>query len=178
MASGAGSTTSTIFDDVPRQPDILRITLTAKKSTMWTRFKKAMATLSPEELMKHLKETKDEIMMKLDGGEELTDEEIEFFEPLHGGIIDENTRQIQKASTRYNEDRAYRHHRGNEVQDFCSNGTVGLVVEDYLSGLLKKSKKFLPPIKEKIDWCFEKAKELFDAIYGPSLIDSIPTSRL
>ena len=66
------------LDDVPRQPDILRITLTAKKSTMWTRFKKAMATLSPEELMKHLKETKDEIMRKLDGGEELIDEEIEF----------------------------------------------------------------------------------------------------
>ena len=152
MASGAGSTTSTIFDDVPRQPDILRITLTAKKSTMWTRFKKAMATLSPEELMKHLKETKDEIMMKLDGGEELTDEEIEFLnhstEELLTKILDKfkkqalDTTKIERTDT-------------TEEMKFKISVQTGLL--DWLSKLfewvVKKIKEIFAQIKEKIDWC-------------------------
>ena len=48
---------------------------------------------------------------------------------------------------------------------------------NYLSGLLKKSKKFLPKSKRRLTGVLKKPRSCLN-IYGPSLIDSIPTSRL
>ena len=75
----SGSKTETLFDDVPEPPKVLRLTLRSK-STTWQRFKASMATLdlSPAELMKSLNDDRAKLVKKLEDGEDLTDEEIEF----------------------------------------------------------------------------------------------------
>ena len=100
----SGSKTETLFDDVPEQPKVLRLTLRSKKSTTWQRFKASMATLdlSPAELMKSLNDDRAKLVKKLEDGEDLTDEEIEFDEGMKkelSDILDQLKNQAIETST-------------------------------------------------------------------------------
>ena len=163
----SGSKTETIFNDAPPQPEILRITLTAtaKKSTTWQRFKTSMATLSPAALMKYLNDSRTRLEKKIENGEDLTDEEIEF---LNQSMEKQLSDVLDKFKTQVMETTKIERTDTKEEMKFKISVHSGLL--DWLSKLFKwvvdKIKEIFAKIKEKLEWCFEKAKELFELLWS------------
>ena len=72
------SRSDTMFDDAPVKPPILTLTLRSRKKTLWQQFQETIASLSPQEIMTQLTATRNAIKAKLEKGEKITDEDIEF----------------------------------------------------------------------------------------------------
>ena len=163
--AGSRTETSGFFADVPKQPEILRLTLTTKKSTMWERFKSAIATLSPQELITRLNENRRKIQAKLDNGEKLTDDEIEF---LNLSMEEQLTEILDKFKKQTIATTKIERTDTQEEMKFKLSVQKGLL--DWLTGLFrwvgKKIKEIFEKINEKLEWCFEKAKELFKYLWS------------
>lgn len=156
---------SVTFEDVPKKPPILTITLSAKKKTLWQKFQEAIAHLSPDEIAENMTATRKRIKAKLDAGGTITEEEIEL-------INKTNEEQITKLLDDYKE----RAIQTTKLQSTDTSEEMKLKIEvqesllDWLgklfSWVIEKISAIFQELKEGVEWCFEKAKDLFKHLWS------------
>ena len=155
--------TEVTFQDAPKAPEILRLTL--KQKTLWETFKTKCRGLSPSKLIDFFNSEKDRIMRLIKVRGYITEEEREF---LNKGIreridkvLDEFKEQAVKQMEIQPEDTP------EEIQFKVSFGERLLRwLTDLFEWLIEKIKRIFSWIKEKLEWCFEKAKQLFEFLWS------------
>lgn len=163
---GDSSTTTNCveFSDAPQPP--FRLTLRQPRHrSLWERVKNAAKSLSPERLMAMINDKRQEIEKKIDRGEELSDDDIEF---LNKSTEEQLEKAFESFKKQYLEmakiektDTTEEMKLKMEVQ----RGVVGWL-SDLFAWVVKKLKEIFAQIKKAIQWCFTQLKELFKQLFS------------
>ena len=155
--------TEVSFEDVPQKPEVLRMTL--KTKSLWERIMENAKHLTPEKLMELISREKDRIMAKVSERGYITEDEAE--------VLNRSTEQhLEKIL----EDFKARAMEQLKVQPSDKpeviKAKVGIAdmllqwLSDLFAWVLNKIKEIFRKIKESIEWCWKKAKELFQYLYS------------
>ena len=162
--SPSGSETEISLADAP-QPPFRLVLRQPKHKSMWERFKDAAKSLSPEKLMEMLNDQRQKIEAKIDRGEELSDEDIEF---LNNSAEQQLEKAFEKFKTQYMEiAKIEKTDKPDEIK-LKLEVQRGLVawLKDLFAWVIGKLKEIFAMIKKAIQYCFEKVKELFKTLYS------------
>lgn len=132
---------------------------------MWQKCCEAISSLSPAEVLEYINSMRSDIERKLEKGEEITDEDIEF---LNKSMEEEMTKILDKfkkqalATTRIERTDT---HEEMKLKIEIQKGLL-----DWLSELfdwvVQKIKEIFERIKDAVEFCFQKAKELFEYLWS------------
>jgi hypothetical protein len=131
----------------------------------WERFKKTCASLSPVDMMKKMQDERSIIQKKIEKGDDITADDIEFLNKSAEEEIDKmmtNFKQnaMQMCKIEENDSHEEIKFKFEIQQDLVS----------WLSALfdwvIKKLQEIFDKIKEAIDWCFTQVKELFKQLFS------------
>ena len=162
--SAASMETEVSLADAPEPP--FRLTLRQPKhKSLWEQLKDAAKSLNPEKLMEMINSQRKKIEAKLDRGEELTDEDIEF---LNKSAEEQLEKAFDKFKNDYMEIAKIKKTDKPEEIKLKMEVQRGLVawLKDLFAWVVGKLKEIFAMIKKAIQYCFEKVKELFAALFS------------
>lgn len=154
----------TTFSDAPLPPFSLKLKQPQHKS-LWDRVKNAAKALSPEKLMAMLNDERQKIEQKLDRGQELTDDDMDF---LNRSTEEQLEKAFDTFKQQYMEMAKIERTDTKDEIKLKMEVQKGLVtwLKDLFAWVIGKLKEIFAQIKKAVKWCFEKVKELFKQLFS------------
>ena len=156
-------TYSIVIRDAPLPPVTLRMTL--RQRSMWQSFIRRARGSTPQRLLELFNQEKQKLLDKVRRGGTLTQEECDF--------LNRNTRRnIEKVIKDFKERvltemEVKPTDRAEEIQ-FKTDFATQLVqwLQDLLSWVGEKIRLIFARMRDAIQWCMEKTRELFDYLWS------------
>lgn len=170
MASEAASYTTTTkvsFADAPPKPEVLRLQLRDRKS-LWEKFYETVRDFTPEQLIAAVSTEQERIMANVRKNGQITEEEAEFLNKT----IEQNIRKVLDDFHAKAMD-ALKIKPGDTPEEIELKLSFTEKLSKWLCDVFNwvlKMEEIFQWVKKKINWCWQKTRELFDYLF--SLISS------
>ena len=164
----ATTTADVSFEDAPQKPEVLCMTLQDSGSgsgSLWQKFHESVRDFSPEQLMDAFSNERQKILASVKEKGFITEEEAEVLNMTTREkvkkILDDFLEKATKALKITPKDSPVE----IELKTSFSENLVAWLTELFL-WLLKKMEEIFKRIREQIDWCWQKTKELFEHLFS------------
>jgi hypothetical protein len=158
------ATTETIdFSDAPQLQHTLIMQL--QNRSLWDMFKESVRGLSPDAILKRLNNEKERIMKDMDKRGYITKEEADFLNRQIEASLEEILEKFkQQARQQLKIQPGDKPEEVKFKMEFSNQLLKWLT--DLFEWLIQKIKAIFAHIKEALDWCWQKTKDLFNYLFG------------
>ena len=158
------TTTEVSFDDAPKRPDVLRMTLKDRRS-LWQKVYESVRDFNPEQLMAAFSNERQKILASVKQKGYITKEEAEVLNKTTKENIKKTLDDFLEKATKALEITPDDRPEEIELKMSFSERLVTWLSELFI-WLLEKMEEIFKWIREQIEWCWKKTKELFDYLFS------------